>query len=510
MILDVRRAGVEERQTYQSLMSVRRDHATASHGDRAYIVYVVVLVVLTVAPSTFAAVDYLLGLWEGQIPTLGMGSLGLMALAAVLLARVRGPVASPLPDIDIVLQTPLDRAAIHGRSLAMWTAASTIIGAVVASVLGALEHGLALERLSMLPLAGAATGLILYAWHLGAQYAASSARRSPYLLLLALTVATAGAAWLGFPAATPAAWGLLVAALPISPVIASTLTAAILVMLLVVVVAANRLVSRSVPRQYLRKQEWSWEAAKAGAVNMNPQLVSEAVAPERNYGRKLTLAKLPTWLHPATARDILGVARRWPRMLASLVTAAGGAYLFTTGGGGVISWLLGAVLLTVAARLSAYGLRAHAANLGRSSTLEQHSVVSVLAHLAVPAVVSASGITVAFLAAWLLGSTPTLGWFCVLLMAAIALLAQGVPAYATQLPVYLIGPIITPVGDLSPLAMSGWLMRIYVLTAAAAWALYNAATLGSVLHVAAWAVFWSALAAAWSWQSLRRERASHG
>lgn len=510
MILDVRRAGVEERQTYQSLVSARRDHATASHGDRAYLVYVVVLVVLTVAPSTFAALDYLLGLWEGQIPTLGVGSLALVTVAVVLLAHVRGPVASPLADIDIVLQAPLDRAAIHGRSLVMWTVGSAVIGAVVASVLGALEHGFVLERLSVLPLAGAATGLILYACYLGAQCAASSSRRSPYLLLVAVTVVTAGAAWLGFPAASPAAWGLLLATLPISAGITSTLAAVLFIALLAAVLAASRSVARSVPREYLRKQEWSWEAAKAGAVNVNPQLVSEAVAPERNYGRGLTLASLPKWLHPAAARDLLGAARRWPRMLASLVTAAGGAFLFTTAAGGVIPWLLGAVLLTVAARSSAYGLRAHAANLGRSSTLEQHSVVSVLAHLAVPGAVSVCGIVVGLLSAWVLGSAPTLGWLCVVLVAAIALLAQGVPAYATQLPVYLIGPIITPVGDLSPLAMSGWLMRIYVLTAAAAWALYNAAALGSVLHVAAWALFWSALAAAWSLQSLRRERASHG
>lgn len=510
MILDVRRAGVEERQTYQSLVSVRRDHATATHGDRAYIVYVVVLVVLTVAPSTFAAVDYLLGLWEKQIPTLEMGSLGLVTVAVVLLARMRGPVASSLADIDIVLQAPLDRAAIHGRSLVMWVVGAAVIGAVVASVLGALEHGFDLDRLSVLPIAGAATGLILYAWYLGAQYAASNARRSPWLVLVALTVVTAVAAWLGFPAATPAAWGLLIATLPISAGIRLTLAAMLFVALIVAVLAASRCVARSVPREYLRKQEWTWEATKAGAVNVNPQLISEAVAPERNYGRQLTLANLPKWLHPAAARDLLGAARRWPRMLASLVTAAVGAYLFTTAVGGVIAWLLGAVLLTVAARLSSYGLRTHAANLGRANTLERHSVVSVFAHLAVPTAVSVCGIVVGLFSAWVLGSTPTLGWLCVLLVAAIALLAQGVPAYATQLPVYLIGPIITPVGDLSPLAMSGWLMRIYVLTAAAAWALYNAATLGSVLHVAAWAVFWSALAAALSWQSLRRERASHG
>lgn len=491
-------------------MSVRREHATANHGDRAYVVYIVVLVVLTVAPSTFAAIGYLLGLLEGRIPTLEMGSLGVATVALVLLARVRGPVASSLADIDIVLQAPLDRAAIHGRGLVLWTVASSVIGAVVASVFGALKHGLALEQIAVLPLAGAATGLGLYAWYLGGQYAASYARRGRYLFVLALAVVAAGAAWLGFPAANPAAWGLLVAVLPSSSAIMFTLAAALLTALLVAVLAANRAVARSVPREYLRKQEWSWEAAKAGAVTMNPQLVAEAVAPERNYGRRLTLTHLPTWLHPATARDLLGVARRWPRMLLSVIIAGGGAYLFTTDGGGVILWLLGAVLFTIAARSSAVGLRGHAANLGRSSTLERHSVGSLLAHLLVPAMVLACGSVIGLVLAWVLGSAPTLGWLYALLVAAISLLAQGVPAYSTQLPVYLVGPIITPVGDLSALAMSGWLMRIYLLTAAASWALHNAATFGSPFHVVAWGAFWSALAATWSWQSLRRERASHG
>lgn len=503
----------------RSLLLERRDRTRASYGDRAYIAYLAALVMLTVVPPAVGGLLFALReLDAAGLPASPGAAVAILTPLAVLAARLRGPVSATLPDIDLLLQSPLDRAAIHRRSRTLWLVGSALLGCgagIVGEVVatgGLLRPG---AMLSVVAWAGAAVGL--YGWYAAAQWAfASAARRGSRGIAATMVLGTgiiaiaglAGEAF-GFPLhlANPAGWGFGAAALGVTGGLALLVATVTFAGQLVLAWVVARACALHATREYLREQAWRTRTLSEGAVSLNAQLVAEAVIRERNHVRGLHLHRLPRWLPPGAARDVVSAIRRWPRSLAVTLMAGSAAALLALAPGTPAVWAAGGILLTIAGRAATLGLRRHADNTGRATQLEPQNVASMVAHVMVPGLLVLLGAASGLVVAAVLTSLTAPVFAAILLVSVIAVAVQVVPAYAVQLPIWLMGPVITPAGDLSGLLLIAWTMRAHLSVAIATATILGPATTGSLVSVGLWGGTWLVVVALWSWRVFRREAA---
>lgn len=502
----------------RSLLLERRNRTHANYGDRAYILYLAALVTLTVMPPVIGGLVFAAReLDAAGLPVSAGPTVAVLTPLAVLAARLRGPVSATLPEIDLLLPSPLDRAAIRRRSRTLWLVGSALLGCG-AGVIGEIvaTGGMPRPGAVLDVLAWAGTGVGLFGWYAAAQWAfATAARRGRRGIAATMAVGAGVVALVGLASevtpvqhlVNPAGWGFEVAALggfDELALLVATMTVAAQVGLAWLVARAC---ARAATREFLREQAWTARTLSEGAVTLNTQLVAEAVVRERNRVRTLPLRQLPRWLPAGAARDVLGAIRRWPRSLAAVVMAGSAAALLALAPSTPALWGVGGILLTAAGRVAALGLRRHADNTGRATQLEPQNLASVSAHVMVPGLLVFLGTTIGLIVAAALTSAPPPVVAAILLASVIAVVIQVVPAYAVQLPIWLIGPVITPAGDLSGLLLIAWTMRAHLCVAAATAMILGPAAEGSVVGVSLWGGAWLVLVALWSARVFRREAA---
>ncbi len=499
----------------RGLLEFRRLLAADNRKDRAYVTYVICLVSVMYVPTGLLVFRRLVSAWHAwPASTIVPFLAGVAAVAVLLIGGVPGPVSTSLANVDVVLTSAWDRTAFFQRRL-MATALG--LGSAAAVAFAALD----LQRVARSTwdptalvidgLSGLGFGLGLCIWWLASELVFNSRRKLFWLsacllaILLGMFASISGIDSISAfaPITNPAAWASSVFRVgSVATEVAIALPALFAEWTLFVIL--SRVVPRLVNREYLYSREISRRAARQGLVTMNPRAVSEAIVHKRFYFRNLTLIRGA--VSPIVARDFLGLLRRWPRALFGILCASVGSVLvLSSWPTPVASSPIAAILMTFAAGLLSGGLKSHADNVGRDGTLEPQNVRSLAWHLVVPTVLMLLATAVATVVTLRIDMT-SIGRVLLLgCLAIVSLSIQGVSAYSNQLPYFLIGPVITPLGDISFVVMVSWLLRTYLFAALVAWISVNIELRGSWTQQLVAAFVSVIVGCGWSWMSGRRE-----
>jgi len=476
------------------MLRARRERADGS--EVSYRVYLaIMLAVIVVFPLLRAVAIALVPVLPAPSQAPGIAAiLSLLTALCVLAGAHTGPARATLPAIDLLHTTPLPRA--HLLAGGAWRAFGLAagIGLLLAAIVGAARLlGGELSARAALGLAAAGTGIgalaaalmligqagrgarsavagalaVLAALQLAPQFAPQFALQfAPQLAPGSASDPESGCGygldpWSGF--ARLLAGGSWSGAVP--ALVAAAIVAA----------CAPWLLGRT-RRETLRDQALRWEAVSIAAVTGDPRTaLARLGAPVRMFrGIRLRVSRSLT--RAIVRRDLFGALRAPGRSLAGLagLVAAGAATAWVavgTGGGAAVEdgsrlWIagVGGALALLAAFLAtaplARGLSA--AGAGATGLLPAAPGALILRHLLVPGVVAllAMGVSAAGVLA---ASVPAEGVPGVLIalgeaaaLAVAALLLRALAALKGTLPLRLLAPVPTPLGDMSGLNVLIW------------------------------------------------------
>ncbi len=549
------RAARADRDALRAVRAVRRARGDRlSAGDVSYRIYLaVMLAIIVVAPAVRAGILA----WAPAIPETAAHPAGVAAALTLstaglaLLGSRAGTARAGLPQLDLLFTAALPRARLLGPSLGRWFAAGAGVGAAIggmAAVALALAAanglasgaGLGLGIIAALVGAGAALGVLgVGALLLGQR--GPRVRSGVALGLAALAAAQLAAAG-GGVGALPDPWSASAAlleraasgpagdALPVSLILLPALAA------LAVLCGALPLATR-LSRERLRAQAVNWDAASALALTGDPTAALARFGEPVRHGRRLILRPARGLGGTILRRDLLGLVRAPGRSLAGLggMLAAGALWGSALAGGGspLRAALLGAAA-TVVAALAAQpwcrGLVAAAAGVGSPALLPSGPGALMARHALLPALAA----TLALAAGTLLvcvgvvadpgaGSGPAeAAGVGVLLtapvLAAAVVLLRVAAALKGTIPLRLLAPVPTPLGDVSAVNVFIWTIDgpvVALLVGAALGASWGAAfaapqVAGPVLAASGVSLVLLAALIGWSASRLRPSRPSGG
>lgn len=447
-----------------AVRAVRRSRgAHRTRGDMAYLVYITALVGAIVGVPVVRTIA--LALSTPDALTAAADAAIAQAVAVVVaaawwgawaLGRVRGPIA-PSPFVAAMLsRSDIAPHRAWARRLTGATA-QLVLGATAVAALavsGLLVAGTHVEAALLFVGAAAAGALPLAALWLAGQVLrrrASTALGAVLTLLLALTVwlpdetrwmpATALASL--WPGAGPTA----------SAPLAVALTAALAAM---AVISLPLLLARLIPAT-LEEHAQRWETMTVLATTGDLSGALDRTRSGPTAGRRLHIGFRRPLLVSFAQRDLIGGARSPLRTAAGLVAlaAAGAAWAWIAAAPSGPIWVvaIGAGLLTFVALGSfSDGFHEAADTAGRPALYGRPAGRMLLLHLPVPLVV---GTVIPALTAWLAGAE----FVAVALVVAVGVIVVAVRAYdATKgpLPIELLMPVPTPVGDASAFGVWAW------------------------------------------------------
>ncbi|WP_449282957.1 hypothetical protein [Leucobacter sp.] len=466
-------------------------------GDRigvsevSYRIYLAVMLAIIVgAPAVRGVVLWLRDALTGGVSGATAGAAGapgslvaaaLTALTAllVLAAAHGGPVHATLPQLDLLHTTPISRARLLAAPVRGGFAAGAAAGALLTGLVAAaraLRGELDVELAAALLLAGTGVGALAA----GAMLVGQAGRRVRAALAMSLVVLaliqwgagtppdpwSAVARLLGSVAGAERPVGL--GGLPDSPL---GLAAIPLLAGAALAALAPVLVSR-MRWEALREQAAGADVVRVLAVSGDLGAALARLGAPVRTGRRWRLRPARGLAASIVRRDLLGIARTPARSLAALagVVFAGALWgLGLAADGPVPAGLLGAgslLLAFVAAAPWCRGLAAAAAGSGSAPLLPAAPAGLAARHLIVPALLAGA----AYLGGALWGSTVPAGlapastaeipgWalpLTGLLLVATALLLRVLSAFKGPLPMKLLAPVPTPMGDMAGLNVLLW------------------------------------------------------
>lgn len=441
----------------------------SSPSDIAYAVYVGVLVALIVGVPVVRAI--VLGLttasartvlFASSTPVIVAALAGALFIAVLLAGRTRGPVVSD--PFRAWMSTAVD---IPGRITLRGSFVRSATGAALALVAIAAVTGLGLwigGGVSGVAVLGFVAAVLLYAVVIAAAWLAGQALSSRTLWTAACGIAVLLPVSLVLPAVLPfTPWGWVGALWPVHAGAASAQP--FLVPLIALTVAATlcallvpRLLDRIAPAMALW-QATRWQAAVTLARTGDASATLGALQGTRARGRGIHLTLSGRFPSPWLIRDA-GVALRRPaRSVAGFIALVIAGALMSLGaqGGadGTATALGGALLLFFATSAFCEGLRAAADAAGRAPLFGVAVRTDAALHAVFPLVVTGIGATFGALVALPLGgTTATLGW--TIAVAVCIVIIRAMDAAKGPLPIELLMPVPTPMGDVSVVIVLLW------------------------------------------------------
>lgn len=479
-------------------IAVWRSRGSRHRGDRAYVVYLTLMVLLV------AVFPLLRALWVALTSAEGIALLasagaphasGLFVVglwvAALIAGRERGPALRPPVLTHAFTSSDLPYTAAFGAAALRAGSAVTALTVLVAALAGAaLVHaGLAAPLGAFLFVACAlGAGVVAaVAWLAGQAFPRAS-------LLVALTLI--GFALAGALLPSPAMflpWNWVGAAYPGAFSAPAALAAAASISFAVGAVALAPSLLNRLDADRLLNQSMRWDAALSQASGMELAAAVSVYRTVPSRGRAATAVRLGSGrVSMFLRRDAIGAARTPGRLIAGLLAvAAAGAVLTLAAAPGSLSgaWgaVAGAVLFFGLGPLTD-GVR-HAADIAGDFPLyglrDEHLVLlHALFPLAATIAVLVIAVLVTVLATGADLLTPLGGS---LALALLTLATRVASALKGSLPPVLLAPIPTPMGDLGAAVRLVWAMDALLLAALSgiAAALVGAAPLAIVVAGAA-------------------------
>lgn len=423
----------------------------------------------------------------GSAETLVAAALTALTALLVLAAAHGGPAHASLPQLDLLHTTSIPRARLLAPPVGRWFASATALGALLEGLVAAaraLRGELDLELAAALLISGAGIGALAA----GSVLVGQTGRRLRAALAAALAI-LALLQWGVGPLPDPwsAAAGVLGAvpgaarqagadALIPSPLgVATTCLIAGLLSIALAPLIASRM-----RWEALRRQAASADVARvlAGSGDLGAAL-ARLGAPVR-VGRRWRFRPGRNLTASIVRRDLLGIARAPARGLAALAGVGLAGLLWGLGvasGGPVQAGLLGAasqLLAFLAVAPWCRGLAAAAAASGSVPLLPASPAGLALRHVIAPGLLAAAafcggallGGTLPGIGAWAgvsgpIGASPASAaeWVVAAtgaLVVATSMLLRVLAAFKGALPLRLLAPVPTPVGDMSGINVLLW------------------------------------------------------
>ena len=465
----------------RAIRAVRRARgATLSAGDVSYRIYLaIMLTIIVVAPGVRLGV-------LGAAPVLPElvrepGAVAALLTAAtagvVLLGGRLGPARAGLPQLDLLFPSPIPRWRLLAPAVARFLLAAAGLGALLGgvwAVSSALRSPLPLALASGVILAGVCTCVL----GIGALLVGQSGIRARTILASALALLAVAQLTLG-PLADP--WSATARLLEMSVLPAGSVEVVavhvptLLAVLAVPVAAALAVVCGAVPfaarlpRDVLREQAVNWDAASALALTGDPTAALARFGAPVRHGRGLRLRSTGSLIRVLMRRDLLGLVRAPGRTLAGLggVCAAGAVWAAAVQpglgiGGAAILGAVAALLGSLGAQPLCRGIVTAAGGAGSPALLPLSPAVLLAAHALVPALVCVVLACGGAAAAILISGGAALGfggllavWTAPALACAIVLL-RAAAALKGTIPLRLLAPVPTPLGDVSAVNVFLW------------------------------------------------------
>ncbi|WP_406248422.1 hypothetical protein ACI7YT_01250 [Microbacterium sp. M] len=493
-------AAAAERARLAAARTVRHERAgRPTRADAAYLLYVGVLVAaiagvpvvrtIVLALATPEAVDALTRPGIARI----VGMLGaLLWIGALALGRVRGPIV-PTPFTAAVFgRSDIAPTRAWARRLGRATVSTVILSGAVAllAVSGLLANGIAADRCIIFVIGAALFAVPMVAIWMAGQ---SIGRRGAGWLAAALVVQLV-AVMVGAPWTAASALGVLWD---------ESDGASLIVLGCLALVAAAllpALLARLDP-DALEAHATRWEAMSVLAATGDLAGAADRTRPLPTYGRRLRIAMGRPLPVAVLQRDAVGSARTPLRLAVALVTlassGAGWAWLsgIDTGPRWVAAIGLG-LMAYLALGALVDGCREAADAAGRPALHGRPPGLMLLLHLSWPVLCA---IVVPLAAAWIAGGD------IVAPLAVLGALLVAVRAYDTTkgpLPIELMMPVPTPVGDASAIGIWLWQSDALLWTAALSFGTLLAVSAGPLSLL--WAAVVLAVLAALTMGRLRR------
>ena len=459
----------------RAAIEIWRGRTTRTLGDRAFLVYAVFMVglvaIFPVARAVWLSAASAAGAAVFASPS-APGVTALVAAAlwsgALLLGRDRGPLLLP-PFLTFAFATSdLPRSETFRGPLLRAGALVTALSMLAAGLIGGslMSQGLVnLLSTATFVAVGALVGVITTVAWLGGQAFPVAAIPSA-LGLLALGAITAIAHTL--QPFTP--WGWVGLAYPGngSPLAAIPLIAAAAVLTAVVPTLMNRLRLAELSSQAAR-----WESAMSHSMVMDFGAAATIYQGRPHVGRGISAIRSTSRL-PLTflIRDAIGAARTPGRLIVAMTAlAAAGVLMFLAFAPATPSWLLGAaagVLIFAGLGPLTDGMR-HAASVASDLPLYGISDERLFAnHSLFPSTVVAIVLVAVIIAcSVLVGIGAAAPIINALALGLITLLARASNALKGSLPISLLTPAPSPMGDLSVVTRMAWALDGVLLAALA-------------------------------------------
>ncbi|EYT56393.1 hypothetical protein H490_0102055 [Leucobacter sp. UCD-THU] len=485
------------RATLRAIRGVLRRRADrVDAGEMAFRVYAaIMLVIIVVAPVVRVALLWL----QHELPqsaAAGDGTVGLVAAALtavtallVLAGAQFGPARADLPQVDLLLTAPVPRWRLLGGPLARGLVLGAFAGAVAAGIVVAaramraeFDPGLAVA----LPLAGAAVGLLAaVAPLLGQLGRRTRAGAAAVLAALVCAQLLGAAAW----SAPIDPWSC--AARLLVDGAASPLLALAPMGCAIAAAACAPLLASRLRWEDLRAQALRWDTVQTLVVAGDPSAGLARLGSPVRWGRRLRLQPRGGFTASIVQRDLLGIARTPGRSLVGLggVLGAGSMWAAALGSGGAVDRFAAvsptgdgllpfgsAALWGAAALLLAYlsssawcrGLAAAAQATGSPSLLPASPAGLMARHLFAPVGLAVIAMVAGAIGGEairsLLGSGAGGGagdgtaWavLSAALVGCAAVALRAVAALKGTIPMRLLAPVPTPVGDASGINVLLW------------------------------------------------------
>ncbi|UOQ61150.1 hypothetical protein MUN76_04040 [Leucobacter rhizosphaerae] len=475
-----------ELRAVRAVLRGRRDRADAS--EVSYRIYLAVMLVIIVgAPLVRGLVLWMLEALPvpGTTPSEALAAVltGLTALC-VLAGAQGGPARTGLPQLDLLhtsaiprrrlLAAPVARALALGAGLGMFVA-----GIVVATRLLRADLDPALAVALLLGGAGlgvlAAFGMLLGQVGRGVRWGVAGALAGLAALQLAGWVGDADGGGLAGPV-DPWSWvaGLVFAAADPGRSAPVLLLAGLLaVVAMILAMLAPRMAAR-LRWEALREQAARWDAIGISAMSGDPKAALARLGAPVRVGRRLRVRPTAHLTLTLLSRDLLGVIRTPARSLLALigVTAAAAIWGIAVGGGAgaaagtdpdlLVVGTLGAVAVLLAyAALQPWcrGLATAADGAGSPGLLPATPQGLLLRHLQLPLLLgllaAALGGGALVVSGW--GAAPTaVAPVSAGALVGTALALRVLSSLKGTIPMRLLAPVPTPVGDASGINVLLW------------------------------------------------------
>jgi len=436
-----------------------------------------------------------------------------LLLVVACIGSMRGAIVPRPAYVHFVVRSSLARRLTLRRPvIALHLLAAAVFGAAASIICGALAvAGLALDPLAgaLFIVVAATYGVLLATAWLGGQVS-GRVRTAAGITLVGFLTATAIAAAVGVADGLVGWFHTLTSAAASGTLVLAAGGIVLAIVVAVVSLTASFAMIGRLHGSELMAQGQAWASAsmlvQTGDVRGSLERIR---TPARHTPRRVSLHAGPLWW-VIVKRDATGSVRH-PIRLAIGIAAGALAGIFVAialsvapGAGAVIA-ATAAALAYLSAGAGSDGMRAHADNVGAPVLFGTGTQTLALLHLILPALVSCTVALVgaAFALTWTHGATSTV-LVAAPLLAAMAVALRAVSAVKGPLPVTLLLPVPTPVGDVSVLFALAWSFDALLIALALGAGLgsFDGAISIPVLVLAAGAIM--AVLAGWGRTRLRR------